>query len=313
VKNKLLAKATSTDIEGRVEKILRGLDFPDPPLDLDEVRALLKLDRQYYSTSDIGFMSETLSHLRIASKQVIARPTLILDAVKKWDLRAFYLPDRKRILIDKATPTPKLRWTEGHEIIHGILPWHAELMLGDTEQTLNPACHDDLEAEANYGAGQLLFLRDNFAVVARDLPVALASVQGLAKDFGNTLTSTLWRFVESVERDRMTFAVVTVHPHPRLRPANFDPAAPCRYFIRSPAFAGRFSNLTERAVFGFVASYCAPRRGGPLGQTEQAIFDDNGDGHLFEMETFFNRHDALTLAAYLRPVAAMTVVRLPAA
>ena len=36
------------------------------------------------------------------------------------------------------------------------------MMLGDTEQTLTPACHQVMEAEANYAAGQLIFLAKRF-------------------------------------------------------------------------------------------------------------------------------------------------------
>jgi hypothetical protein len=300
VKNRFLSLATAADIDGQVEKVLRGLGNPEPPLRLEEVRELLKLDRQYYTTNDSGVMAETLSRLRVASQQVILRPTLILDAIKKWDFRAFYLPDRKRILIDEAVPKPKHRWIESHEITHGILPWHAELMLGDTEQTLSPSCHEHLEAEANYGAGQLLFLRQRFIAEASALPFTMATVTTLAKIFDNTLTSTLWRLVESAHRGSCVFGVVSCHPHPRFRPKSFNPADPCRYFIRSPAFDQFFSGVTEAEIFAALGSYCAPRRGGPLGEVEMPIVDDNGEAHIFLFETFFNRHEALTLGSYVR-------------
>lgn len=313
MKNQLLSAATAADIEGQVDKVLRGLGNPEPPLDLDEVRALLKLDRQYYTTNDTGLMAESLSRLKIAAKQVIERPTLIFDAISKLGLRALWLPDRKRILIDKATPAPKLRWTEGHEIVHSVLPWHAELMLGDTDQTLSPGCHEHLEAEANYGAGQLLFLRKRFVTQARDMPVELATVKALGKDFTNTMSSTLWRFVESVYPDRLLFAAITAHPHRTRRPADFDLLNPCRYFIRSPAFAQRYSRLTEVEVFVAIESYCAARSGGPLGSAEIPIVDDNGDAHIFLFDTFFNRYDALTLAVYQRPSARSPMTIVPAA
>lgn len=310
MKNHFLSAATIADIEAQIDKVLRGLGHPEPPLPLTDVYELLKLDRQYYSTTDSGLMSEVLSRLRIGAKQVVARPTLILAVIKKWDARAFYLPDRKRILVDEAVPAPKHRWIEGHEITHSLLPWHAELMLGDTDQTLTPVCHEHLEAEANYGAGQLLFLRLRFIMEAADLPPTIDSVHQLAKEFGNTMTSTLWRLVESVHADRLIFAAVTVHPHPRLRPPDFDPARPCRYFVRSPAFAARFGRITEAEIFDAIRSYCAPCRGGPLGAAEIPIIDDNDEAHVFSFETFFNRHEALTLAVYLRPRA--SVVGAPA-
>jgi hypothetical protein len=296
VRNHFLLQATAADIDDQVEKILRGLDHPEPPLRLEDVRALLHLDRQFYTTNDSGLMAETFSRLRIAGKQVIARPTLIIDAIKKWEFKAFYLPDRKRILIDETVPSKKHRWIEGHEITHGILPWHMELMLGDTDQTLKPLCHDLLEGEANFGAGRLLFLRERFVAEVRDLPVEMGSVRGLAKTFGNTLTSTLWRFVESVHPGNLVLGAITCHPHPRFRPSDFDPSDPCRYFVRSLAFAQKFSKIAEPEVFGAIESYCQPRKGGPLGAAEMPILDDNGDRHTFHFETFYNGYEGLTIA-----------------
>src|SRR6266704_5158962 len=102
---------------------------------------------------------EPVTPTRIAGVQILQRPMLLLDAVRKFDLRALYLPDRKRILLDQSQPDAKQRWNEAHEIGHSLLPWHADLMLGDHEQSLTPGCHAQVEAEANYTAGQLLFLQ----------------------------------------------------------------------------------------------------------------------------------------------------------
>jgi hypothetical protein len=169
-------------------------------------------------------------------------------------------------------------------------------MLGDTEQTLRPLCHESLESEANFGSGRLLFLRDRFVKESRDVPAEIASVRALAATFNNTLTSTLWRYVESVHPGRLVMGAITCHPHRRKRPADFNPNDPCRYFIRSPAFALKFSSVTEVEVFEAIASYCGAQRGGPLGAAEFPIVDDNGDRHPFVFETFFNGHDALTIA-----------------
>ncbi len=234
---------------------------------------------------------------------------LIVDAVKTMNLKALYIPDRKRILIDESVPKLKHRWIEAHEITHDLLPWHHEMMLGDTAQTLTPSCHEMLEGEANYGAGQLLFLRGRFVEEARALAVGFESVQQLKKRYGNTMTTTLWRYVESVFPDQPMFGVVSVHPHPDHWPEDFNPLDPCRYFIRSTAFANQFPHVTEIEVFDILTSYCAPKKGGPLGTREFTLTDSNGDVHLFTTETFFNRHEALTLAARLRAVPKAVVVK----
>ena len=106
-KNEIIRSRTVADIDRKVERVLKDLGNPEPPLDLDTVRDLLNLDLAYYTASDPGLLQEVVSKMTMAGKQVLARPSRILDAVRKWDLRALYIPDRKRILIDKDQPLLK--------------------------------------------------------------------------------------------------------------------------------------------------------------------------------------------------------------
>jgi len=152
MRNSFLDPRTARDIDTVVTKILNGLRNPKPLLKLDDVRALQQLDRQYYSSVDDGALREFVSKAYLGAKQVFLRPTLILDIVRKRSLKALYLPDRKRILVDSSEPELKWRWNEAHEIIHAGVPWHQEAMFGDTEVTLSPTCHEQIEAQDNFGA-----------------------------------------------------------------------------------------------------------------------------------------------------------------
>jgi Zn-dependent peptidase ImmA (M78 family) len=310
VKNPQLRPRTTADIETQVTKVLRGIGNPAPPIDLRVVRDLLKLDKEYYSTTDDGILRETISKLKIAGLQVLKRPTLLGDAVRTLSLKALYLPDQKRILLDKTLPLLKHRWNEAHEIGHDIIPWHEGMMLGDSEQTLTPACHAQMEAEANYAAGQLLFLAGRFPDEANSSQPTLDVIRQLSKSFGNTLTSTLWRFVEQTHLDTPMVALVSGHPHPAKRKVDFNPAEPCRYCVQSPAFALQFGTATEVSLFQAVASYSGPQRGGSLGKREVTLSDVNGDPHAFWFETFFNGHEALTLAVWARSLASTVTISL---
>jgi hypothetical protein len=306
-KNYLIKEKTAHDIDARVERVLRGLGNPEPPLLLEQVRELLKLDRAFFRADDPGLIRESVSRIRIATIQVFQRPMLLAEAIRKFSLQALYAPDSRRILLDRSLPLKKHRWSEAHEIVHSLIPWHDDVMHGDNRHTLTPACHEQVEAEANYGAGRLLFLRDRFVAEANALPITIDSVQSLHRTYGNSISSTLWRFVEAVGTQRPLVGMITCHPHPAHRPDDFDAARPCRHCIQSAGFAAHFGRVTEGRLFEAVSGYCGSRRGGPLGAAELILQDDNGDEHIFTFETFFIRYkapatgEALTLGLYARP------------
>lgn len=307
-KNLILLPATKRDIDERVERVLRGLGNPEPPLRLQDVRELLKLDLAYYTASDPGLAQEAISRIRVAAIQVFNRPTLIIDAVRKFSLKALYLPDRKRIMLDSDEPKLKHRWSEAHEVGHSLLPWHEEMMHGDNQQTLSQNCMDHIEAEANFAAGRLLFLRDRFVEEVRSSAPKIETVQQLNKTFGNTLASTLWRFVESIGESQPVVGLMSCHPHASRQPKDHNPLKPCKHFIQSSAFQARFSKLTEVEIFAAIRSYCGSQAGGILGSCELVLTDDNGTSHRFAFETFFNRYDALTLGVYIAEESVRIVV-----
>ena len=187
MKSILIDGHEAQDIDKQVRKVLRGLGNPDPPLDLDDALGLLHLDLGYYNSNDESVVREVVNRMMVAGKQIIRRPTILFDVIKKASLSALWLPDKQRILIDKSRPELKHRWSESHEIGHSIIPWHTELLLGDNEWSLNPTCHAQMEAEANYAGGQLLFLGDRFTEEASDLEFGFRSIKRLSKQYGNTM------------------------------------------------------------------------------------------------------------------------------
>jgi len=231
-----------------------------------------------------------VNRLTVGGKQIAQRPTILLDFVKSFQLDALYLPDQKRILLNKDIATPKQRWNEGHEIGHSIIPWHESLMLGDNQFTLNPSCHELLEAEANYAARRLLFLQTMFSTMVLDMPKTIASTNALAKHFGNTLTTTFYGVIEAVDIP----ACGLISQHPTRRKSKDAPKELYSHFIRSKVFEEKFPSVTPEMIMGIVRSYSSFGNG-PLGESETFLFDDRGDKHTFSFETFYNGYAALTL------------------
>lgn len=299
--NIFLDSKTVRDVNKAVDRVHQELGYTGGAIELREVRDLLKLDLKYYRIDDPGLLDEVVHKLKVGAKQVIARPGLFVEAVRKFDLSALFVPDRKRILVDDSVPDLKKRWYETHEIAHSLIPWHADYTLGDDRSTLSQGCHERIEAEANYGAGRLLFPNQVFTEHRLSNTMSLARVREIAKHFGNTITSTLWRCVEQSEE--LMFAAIGEHPQ-RLR----DDKPMIEYFIRSQTFAAQFPNVTDGDVWAWMCGYCTKKATGPLGTMEQTIQDANGVSHVFVIESFSNGYNVLTLARWIRQASISVLV-----
>lgn len=286
-------------IDQRIKRILRDLGDPRPPLRLESVFELLKLDINYYRADDVGVLAEFAHRIKIAGKQLAARPALALDALRKAKLSALWVPDGKRIFIDESIPKPKHRWIQGHEITHGITEWHQTFLFGDNTSTLDPECYEQLEAEANYGAGRLLFLRDLFSREARDCQLSFESIKLLKGRYGNTVTSTFWRMVEDRDPSSAVFGLVSQHPnYPDIGEGR--DGQPWRDFPRSPAFRTQFSRVTPAQVFELIGRHATNRKRGPVIAGTDVLIDDNGVVYEVCVEGFCNTYSVMTLGTVLR-------------
>ena len=288
------------DIRDQVGRILRDLGHPEPPLKLADVRALRSLDLRYYSSTDPGLVTELTHRFTLLARKTI--PDLrnyLQTALSKSRLWAFWIPDVARILIDTEVPKPKHRWIEAHEIAHSIVPWHRKFLLGDNAQTLDPACHATLEAEANYGASRLLFLNERFASDARELDLSFNSVKLLAKRYDNSIVSTLWRLVEDRDPRQPVFGVVSVHPrYPDI--GKHDGPTPWRYFIRSAAFSAQFSTLSPGKLFELITLHASGRKTGPVFTAHDVLKDAFGNDWEFQIESFSTKYALLTFGFPIR-------------
>jgi len=294
--NTPLRESSARDIDIYVEKVLNDLGILEPPLDLAAVHELLKIDRKYYSSTDTGLLQDTVHKVRLGTKQILSKPSRILDVIREWDLKALYLPEQKLILIDNDLAQLKKRWAEAHEVGHSLIEWHESFMHGDQRVTLSVSCHDELEAEANYAAGRLIFLRDAFHDRLMSSAIDLHAVKALAELFGNTITTTLWRTVEVI--DTPAIGIISCQPNDK----NMDPV---RHAVCSKAFGEQFGNTNATTLFQQLKNFCR-RGGGDIGSSEICIEDIRGKKHIFYFECFHNSYDTLTLGVY-REVATVRV------
>src|SRR5260370_28036278 len=88
------------EIRDQVGRILRDLGNPAPPLKLTDVRTLLSIDLQYYSSSEPGLVSELTHRFMLLARKTI--PDLgkhLAAALAKSRLCAFWLPDSSKIIV----------------------------------------------------------------------------------------------------------------------------------------------------------------------------------------------------------------------
>ncbi|MBU6507984.1 MAG: hypothetical protein KGQ82_10840, partial [Alphaproteobacteria bacterium] len=170
---------------------------------------------------------------------------------------------------------------------------------GDNRHTVDPACHAIIEAEANFGAGCLLFFGDKFAAEARDLDLSFDSVKALSRRYQNSIVSTLWRVVEDRNPGHPVFGMISVHPHyPEI--GKHDGPEPWRYFIRSAAFRTQFSNVAPEQAFGLIARYATRRKKGPIVDAQDVLTDVAGIHWEFRLESFSTTYALLTFGAAMK-------------
>lgn len=289
----LVGNKERNDIDLLIAKVLRDLGNPEPPLRLELVRELLALDLKYYSSTDVSPLAEFAHRIKVAGKQLVALPALILDVVKKANLSGLWVPDDRKIFIDKEQPTKKHRWIEAHEISHSIVPWHSEFLLGDDELTLDPGCHAIIEAEANYGAGRLIFLGDQFTTDAKDCAPNFKSIKKLQAHYGNTLTSTFWRFIEERDPDVAAFGMISQHPHHNDIGQGTEGQSIHR-FVTTSAFRKKFANVSPLDVYSIIKRNSSWGRRGPVVGGIDVLLDIAGSPSEFSLDGFCNTYQVLT-------------------
>jgi len=287
--------AAREDIDRAVDLLLADLGSPEPPLKLADVTQHLKLKSCRYRFAEFQESDLSATDL-IVGTTVHNTPALVHRAVTRSGLQALYLPRQREVWLDSSVPQVKHRWNEAHEIGHAIIPWHSDISLGDDAMTLTPACQAKIESEANYAAGRLIFLSDRFSAHADWNTADFGRLKKLSAQFGNSLTSTFWRYIEDVPSSVPKFGLISGHPGKSPPMSN-----PIRHYIASPAFKRSFRSIGASFLMAQITPTCSSAFAGLVGQGEILLLDDKADCHLFGCQTFFNQYEALTLGVYLRP------------
>lgn len=295
-------QTSQRDIDRLVLRVLRDAGFRGPPVDIGQVLDTLKLDREFYDLESPRLMQRIRHGILVGKKR-------LSEFVERVSLQAIILFDDNRVLLDQALPPRKHDWALAHEAGHELIPWHRSLSRGDTQQTLDPFWHEQLEAEANYAASGLLFCGKVFTTDAMDTTPCWQSVEDLKRRYKKNLLPTARRYVERGPEHGMALLVSTAAWDHKPR----DQATRVRHMVLSPTFESRFMEPEPDLLRKKIDAYTQRRRGGPVGDFECTLPDRNGEMHLFRVECFYNRYYVISLFVHRGPAAASVVTTIRAA
>ena len=216
-------------------------------------------------------------------------PDLLPAAPARRLLGALWF-ERRVIYVDERQSPPRRRFTEAHELVHALCPWHEAVLRLDTANELFKPVVDAVEAEANAGAGMLIFQGSAFARRAAQGPCSIETAFALAREHGASRHATLHHYVQTHPGSA---ALLAVGRFPRR-----DGSLPVWSSVESPAFRRRHGRAAAHYPAGLLP-------GGTLhGLIEAARTSGTGPrdtirlgerGRRLAAEAHYNRHAFLVL------------------
>jgi hypothetical protein len=199
--------------------------------------------------------------------------------------------ERRELYVDLAQPAPRRRFTEAHEAMHALCPWHEAVLREDTDAELFRSTSLAIEAEANFGAGLLIFQGRRFAERIAGAPRDIATALALAAEHGASRRATLHHFAQH-------------HPAPVVllsigRFPQRDGCLPVWGAVASPAFRRRFGRLAADLAPGRPLRELveAARRFAAPAAARLHMPDGSGSVRRWIAEVHYNRRTFLVLVA----------------
>lgn len=141
--------------------------------------------------------------------------------------------EQRALFLERRQSAVRRRFTVAHELTHALCPWHRAVLRTDTEAELFRGTREAIEAEANAGAGLLIFGGSAFANPSA--PVSIDGALALAARHGASLHATLHHCVHS---DRGASALLITGRFPQR-----DGSLPVWRGVESAPFRRRFGGV----------------------------------------------------------------------
>ena len=203
--------------------------------------------------------------------------------------------DERTIFVEEEQSGARRRFTEAHELMHALCPWHEAVLREDGSDELFRIAVDQIEAEANLGAGMLLFQGRHFADrVASERP-SISAALTLAREYGTSRHAALHHLVRT---HPAALAMLVVGRLPRR-----DGSLPVWRSVESCRYRKRFDRAAAAIPGGLPRDSPlrelveAARRSSEPAGARLSWTDARGGVRRVRAEAHYNRHAFLVLLA----------------
>ena len=201
--------------------------------------------------------------------------------------------EERAIFLEQRQSAPRRRFTEAHELMHALCPWHQAVLREDTSDELFRVTADAIEAEANAGAAMLLFQGRHFADrIAAERP-SISGPIALAREYGASAHAALHHYV-STHASALAMLVVG-------RFARRDGSLPVWRSVESARFRRRYERAAAATPGGVLPGSPlrelveASRRSSEPAVTRLPWSDASGRMRRVRAHAHYNRHAFLVL------------------
>ena len=201
--------------------------------------------------------------------------------------------DERTIFLEDDQSAARRRFTEAHELMHALCPWHEAVLREDTSDELFRAAVDQIEAEANLGAGLLLFQGRHFADRLASERPSITAALALAREYGTSGHAALHHYVLT---HAAAVGMLVVGRFPRR-----DGSLPVWRSVESVRYRKRFDRAAAALPDGLLAESPlrelveAARRSSEPAVARLALSDPRGGERRVRAQAHYNRHAFLVL------------------
>jgi hypothetical protein len=179
---------SATEVTNEVKRLLRAAgvrnQLPTPKVEILACARLLERGELDLAEYEATLKEKSLRFFHRAVSKVLG------------------LLDRRSniIYVDPCIRDSRKLFITYHEVTHKVLGWQKITLTQDDDLTLSAECEDLFEAEANYGAAEIMFQCERFENEARDYDLSIETALYLGSRYDSSCHAALRRFVERNHR-----------------------------------------------------------------------------------------------------------------